>query len=245
MSESLVTALPSTSVHVVMPCAGVGARAGAGQPKQYAAVAGRPLVAHTLAAFEQFEGLGRLVVVLAPDDTAWPLAASHCELLYEGGDSRAVSVRAGLRHLLQTGATADDWVMVHDAARCLLQVDDLRRLVEACQADGVGGLLALPLPDTLKQADGTGRVAQTLTRHDKWLAQTPQMFRLGALEHALSGDLHGVTDEASAMERTGVAPVLVRGSTMNFKVTYPSDFALAEAVLRSRSLGSTQKETCS
>lgn len=222
------------AIHVVMPCAGVGARAGAGQPKQYAMVAGQPLVAHTVAAFVAAAEHQRLVVVLAPDDVAWPLGDAECELLYQGGDSRAASVRAGLQHLLATGAAADDWVMVHDAARCLLHAADVRRLVSACVADGVGGLLALPLPDTLKQADDAGRVALTLARHDKWLAQTPQMFRLGALLQALSGTLQGITDEASAMERAGASPLLVAGPSMNIKVTYPEDFALAEAVLRAR-----------
>ena len=221
-----------------MPCAGVGSRSGARQPKQYAQVAGQPLVAHTLAAFAGVPDIARVVVVLAPDDAAWPVAPGAYELIHQGGDSRAASVRAGLAHLLASGASAQDWVMVHDAARCLLRPVDVKRLMDACIADGQGGLLALPLPDTLKQADAQGRVAQTLSRSDKWLAQTPQMFRLqallDALLDALSGDLDGITDEASAMERAGVAPLLVAGPSMNIKVTYPEDFALADAVLRSR-----------
>lgn len=225
-------------IHVVMPCAGVGARAAAGVPKQYARIGARALVAHTLAAFAPLQALGRVVVVLAPDDHAWPVAAGAYELLRQGGDSRAASVRAGLQHLLRSGALPDDWVMVHDAARCLLQSADVMRLVQACVADaqsgGAGGLLALPLADTLKQAGAHGRVQCTLSRDDKWLAQTPQMFRLGALLAALSGDLTGVTDEASAMERAGIAPLLVPGPAMNFKVTYPEDFALAHAVLSAR-----------
>lgn len=111
-------------------------------------------------------------------------------------------------------------------------------LIDACLGDAVGGLLALPLPDTLKAEEG-GRVASTVDRVDKWLAQTPQMFRLGALRDALAAHqkhgFAGVTDEASAMEVAGHHPLLVRGSAQNFKVTYPEDFALAEAVLRSRS----------
>ncbi len=219
-----------------MPCAGVGTRAGAGQPKQYMPLAGKPLVAHTLAAFAPLAVLSRCIVVLAPDDRAWPLPPGDYELLHRGGDSRAASVRAGLAHLLDTGAAQHDWVMVHDAARCLLRPSDVQALVQACLRDGQGGLLALPLPDTLKQADAQGRVAQTLARSDKWLAQTPQMFRLGALFEALSGDLSGITDEASAMERAGAAPLLVEGAAMNVKVTYPSDFALAEAVLRAQQM---------
>ena len=135
------------------------------------------------------------------------------------------------------GADANDWVLVHDAARCLIEAEDVKRLIRTCEHDAVGGLLALPLPDTLK-AEAHGRVAATVDRSDKWLAQTPQMFRLGALHAALSltadRGFAGVTDEASAMEMAGHAPQLVRGSAQNFKVTYPEDFALAEAVLRSR-----------
>ena len=154
-----------------------------------------------------------------------------------GGATRAESVFNGLGHLLATGAQAHDWVLVHDAARCLITPAQIEALIDACTPDAVGGLLALPLPDTLK-AERDGRVAATIDRAGKWLAQTPQMFRIGPLHaayaaHAASGFV-GITDEASAMESAGHAPRLVRGSAQNFKVTYPEDFALAEAVLRSR-----------
>jgi 2-C-methyl-D-erythritol 4-phosphate cytidylyltransferase len=125
---------------------------------------------------------------------------------------------------------------VHDAARCLIEPEQVRGLIERCRGDAVGGLLALPLPDTLK-SERDGRVEQTLERAGKWLAQTPQMFRLGALEQALNlAQAQGlaVTDEASAMEAQGLAPLLVSGSAQNFKVTYPQDFRLAQAVLSSR-----------
>jgi 2-C-methyl-D-erythritol 4-phosphate cytidylyltransferase len=126
---------------------------------------------------------------------------------------------------------------VHDAARCLVQAEAVQRLITSCQGDAVGGLLALPLPDTLKSEAG-GRVQETVSREHKWLAQTPQMFRLQALHDALAAvagsGFAGITDEASAMERMGLAPRLVEGSAQNFKVTYPADFALAEAILRSR-----------
>jgi 2-C-methyl-D-erythritol 4-phosphate cytidylyltransferase len=141
---------------------------------------------------------------------------------------------------LEQGAAATDWVLVHDAARCLITPEQINALIDACENDAVGGLLALPLPDTLK-SERNGRVAATLGRSDKWLAQTPQMFRIGALFGALeaAGDLSDtsnalITDESSAMERLGHAPKLVRGSAQNFKVTYHEDFALAEAVLQSR-----------
>ncbi len=127
--------------------------------------------------------------------------------------------------------------MVHDAARCLISATEINRLIDECLSDEVGGLLALPLPDTLKSAVD-GRVSQTLPRQDKWLAQTPQMFRAGPLHAALQAKavdhFDGITDEASAMEMAGFSPKLVVGSPHNFKVTYPPDFALAEDLLRSR-----------
>jgi len=150
-----------------------------------------------------------------------------------GGATRAASVLAGLRHLVSQGAQPSDWVLVHDAARCLVRAEDVTRLIEACRGDPVGGLLALPLADTLKMARH-GRVQGTLDRSDKWLAQTPQMFRCGLLLDALLQAGAAVTDEASAIEHLGHSPLLVRGSAHNLKVTYPDDFALAEALLQAR-----------
>ena len=131
------------------------------------------------------------------------------------------------------GAVAQDWALVHDAARCLVTPAQINALIDACEDDEVGGLLAHKLPDTLKQ-EVEGRVGQTLDRSDKWLAQTPQMFRIGVLMTALSQAGDQVTDESSAMEALGLKPKLVPGSAQNFKVTYPEDFALAEAVLTAR-----------
>jgi 2-C-methyl-D-erythritol 4-phosphate cytidylyltransferase len=150
-------------------------------------------------------------------------------------------VRRGLDALIRSGAQAADWVLVHDAARCLVTPAQINQLIDACQHDAVGGLLAHPLPDTLKQA-ADGRVAATLDRSDKWLAQTPQMFRIGLLTQALdAAESAGsaVTDESSAIEALGLAPRLVAGSAQNFKVTYPDDFALAEAILLNRSRPAT------
>jgi 2-C-methyl-D-erythritol 4-phosphate cytidylyltransferase len=135
--------------------------------------------------------------------------------------------------LLERGAAATDWVLVHDAARCLITPGQINALIDACEQDAVGGLLALKLPDTLKR-EVDGRVAQTVERSDKWLAQTPQMFRIGDLQAALQAAGDAVTDESSAMEFLGKAPLLVEGSAQNFKVTYPQDFALAQAVLLAR-----------
>jgi 2-C-methyl-D-erythritol 4-phosphate cytidylyltransferase len=232
----------------LIPCGGSGTRAQSDQsavPKQYRVIAGKPMVMHTLAAFASVQRLAGVLVVVAKEDDQLPkiLKNTHFLIAAQAGNTRASTVFKGLNSLLEHGATASDWVLVHDAARCLVTPEQINALIDACKDDAVGGLLALPLPDTLKseQAGQTGRVAETLGRSDKWLAQTPQMFRIGALIDALSaaGDLSDasnalITDESSAMERQGHSPKLVRGSSQNFKVTYPEDFALAEAVLQNR-----------
>jgi len=211
-------------------------------PKQYEQIAGQSMVMHTLAALQSVDRLPHIVVVVSPDDAhEWP--ETSVQRIKCGGATRAESVFNGLTELLAQGAQdpeglqATDWVLVHDAARCLITEFEINRLIDACIDDEVGGLLALPLPDTLKAAVH-GRVSETLPRQDKWLAQTPQMFRAGQLHAALKAkaaeNFEGITDEASAMEMAGFAPKLVVGSPHNFKVTYPSDFALAEDLLRSR-----------
>ena len=141
----------------------------------------------------------------------------------------------GLAVLLQRGAAATDWVLVHDAARCLLRSESVDALIDACIDDAVGGLLALPLADTLKAAYA-GRVSATIPRANKWQAQTPQMFRVGMLQEALAAAGPDVSDEAGAIEALGHAPRLVPGTLENFKVTYPDDFALAERLLQCRRL---------
>ena len=227
----------SPRCHALVPCAGSGSRAGTAQPKQYQPLAGRPLVQHTLAALGAVARIDRLLVVVAPGDDTLRQPPAPLEVAPCGGATRAESVLNGLRHLRATGAADSDWVLVHDAARCLITPAQVDALIDACWQDAVGGLLALPLPDTLKRAQD-GRVAATVERADKWLAQTPQMFRIGALRaalapHAASG-FAGITDEASAMEAAGQRPLLVRGSAQNVKITYPEDFALAQAVLQAR-----------
>ena len=223
----------------LVPCAGVGQRAGVGGPKQYAALAGRTVVAHTLAALAEVQRISHTLVVLSPDDAVFEQHAPAFAgwVARTGGATRADSVAAGLRALRARDAHDEDWVLVHDAARCLLQAVWVNRLIDACLDDAVGGLLALPLADTLKAGTTADRVATTLDRSAKWLAQTPQMFRLGLLQRALhEGAAAGVniTDEASAVEALGLAPRLVPGDLENFKLTWPADFALAERLLRSR-----------
>jgi 2-C-methyl-D-erythritol 4-phosphate cytidylyltransferase len=222
-------------LYALVPCAGVGERAGAGGPKQYAAVAGRPMVQHTLEALAKVPRLRQTLVVVSPQDdqfarhvpdaTAW--------IARVGGATRAMTVANGLGHLLERGARRDDWVLVHDAARCLVQPQWIDALIDACVNDAVGGLLALPLADTLK-AETAGRASATVDRARKWAAQTPQMFRIGLLQDALARAGDAVTDEASAVEALGHAPLLVPCSMENFKITWPADFALAERLLRTR-----------
>ena len=227
----------------LVPCAGSGSRAGSDGPKQYTPLAGRPLVAHTLAALAQVPQLAATLVVLAPDDARFEqavpgFAGERGWIARLGGASRAETVANGLAELRARGVLAHDWVLVHDAARCLLRPEWVARLLAACVDDEVGGLLALPVADTLKQQqadDAAGRVGTTLDRQGKWAAQTPQMFRLGLLEPALRAARQsglGITDEASAVEALGHAPLLVRGEFENFKVTWPGDFLLAERLLQ-------------
>ena len=225
-----------TRCFALVPCAGVGLRAGAGRPKQYALLCGQPVVAHTLAALSQVTRIAQTLVVLSPGDTLFAQAVprfdgwvAHC-----GGDTRAASVLGGLQVLRERGACDADWVLVHDAARCLLQPAWVNRLIDACLPDAVGALLALPLADTLKDADHAGRVAATVPRAGKWAAQTPQMFRLGVLQEALLQAGASVTDEASAIEALGLAPLLVPGEMENFKLTWPADLEFASRLLETR-----------
>jgi 2-C-methyl-D-erythritol 4-phosphate cytidylyltransferase len=220
----------------LIPCAGTGSRAGTTGPKQYRELAGQPLIGHTMQAFAGVDRLEATLVVLAPGDQTFSSLVQlppRCRADDCGGETRAASVYNGLNALREAGARRHDWVLVHDAARCLIESADINRLIDACLDDEVGGLLALPLADTLKQGQGD-RVQATLSRADKWLAQTPQMFRIGSLMEALESVGAAVTDESSAIEAAGLQPRLVLGQAQNLKVTYPQDFELAELILHSR-----------
>ena len=225
-------------LYALIPCAGSGARAGSTQPKQYRGVAGLPMVIHTLRAFNAVVRIKQGLVVVAPDDIVMTgLIQKHGLYNFQvagvGGAQRSDSVLAGLNALMVQGAKSDDWVLVHDAARCLITPQQIDGLIDAVTADPVGGLLAQPLADTLKSAD-QNRVATTVSRADKWLAQTPQMFRIGPLKLAIEQAGSAVTDESSAIESMGWHPLLVACDSHNFKVTYPQDFALAEAIFYMR-----------
>jgi 2-C-methyl-D-erythritol 4-phosphate cytidylyltransferase len=198
------------------------------------------MVMHTLSAFLGVQRLAGVQVVVSPGDhffeSRTEFSSATVFVAACGGSTRAGSVFNGLNALVSQGASVQDWVLVHDAARCLITTAQIDALIDACVSDDVGGLLALKLPDTLK-SERNGRVHATVDRADKWLAQTPQMFRMGALMHALQAAGDAVTDESSAMEFMGLHPLLVEGSAQNFKVTYPQDFALAHNVLEARQAG--------
>lgn len=235
---------PQSRCFALVPCAGTGSRAGTNGPKQYERIAGHPMVWHTLAAFGAVRRISRTLIVVAPGDGFFERNPTPALVVPCGGPTRAASVMNGLYELGRAGATERDWVLVHDAARCLIQPDWVQRLIDACEDDEVGGLLALPLADTLKAAvsgsSGEPRAQHTVDRAGKWAAQTPQMFRLGLLAPALTSALAdpdtatAITDEASAIEMLGHHPRLVPGAYDNFKVTWPGDFALAERLLSTR-----------
>ena len=228
----------------IVPAAGSGSRMGAAQAKQYLPLAGRALIEHTLAALCAAPQLSAVVVVVAPDDREW--ATLDCSrwggklhAVYRGGATRAQSVLAGLEALrseLAVELAEEDWVLVHDAARPCLSAAQLERLLAEVGNDEVGGLLAMPVADTLKRADPAQRVAATVARDQLWQAQTPQQFRAGLLRRALhnSGTSQQITDEASAVEALGLQPRLVMSDASNLKVTYPQDLLLAAAILRAR-----------
>jgi 2-C-methyl-D-erythritol 4-phosphate cytidylyltransferase len=230
------------SYFALVPAAGSGSRMSSGVPKQYLPLAGRPLIFHALATLAAVPAIEKVFVVLAPDDAEWARhdwreLGEKVAVLRCGGDTRAASVTQGLRAVRETVA-AEDWVLVHDAARACLTVAHVEALIGEAGADPVGGILAVPVADTLKQAgdvlDGMNRIAATVPREGLWQAQTPQMFRHGTLLDALEF-APVVTDEASAIEALGLKPRLVAADATNFKVTYPLDLHLAELILASRS----------
>jgi len=240
------TAFISTPrLFALIPSAGHGSRSGLAAPKQYHPLAGRRIIDHTVAVFERMSAIDQVWVVTAPDDASYQAPSAKVQVAKVGGDTRAHSVFNGLQALAASGATPTDWVLVHDAARCLVTAQDIAPLIDACSNDAVGGLLAIPAADTLKQAQPSDsssapafRSQRTLDRSTVWLAQTPQMFRLGVLLAAMQAQeasaFAGVTDEASAIELAGHRPLLVPGSAHNFKVTYPQDIALADVLLKQR-----------
>ncbi len=221
----------------IVPAAGLGARIGDAVPKQYIPIGGRPMVYHAVSALAAVARIERVFVVLSPQDRHWRLNEEHW---LEWGE-RVETVRAGGAHrpdtvlnailALDGRITADDWVLVHDAARPCLRAGLVERFLDEMDDDPVGGLLAMPLSDTLKSADETQRVAATIPRLNLWRAQTPQMFRYALLRQGLE-KRPDATDEAQAIEALSRAPRLVEGENGNIKVTFAEDLALAEMILR-------------
>lgn len=225
------TSPTSSRFIALIPAAGSGSRFGGDLPKQYRPLAGRPMIWHTLARLTTQTYIDTVVVVLSPDDAVfdtldWP-GIDGLRVLRCGGETRAHTVRNGL-DALKDEVGADDWILVHDAARPCLGHDVVDRLIDALMDDPVGGIAALPVPDTLKRATLDGRIEATVSRERLWAAQTPQMFRYGLLAKALGGSLEGITDEASAVERLGLSPRLVEGDPANLKVTFERDLLIAE-----------------
>jgi len=216
----------------VVPAAGVGKRMQADRPKQYLEIEGRPLIDYAITRLVMDPHIEGVVVAISADDGYWPtlnLALTKPLWVAEGGVERCHSVLNALQQLA-THAHEDDWVLVHDAARPCVRPEDITRLIEQLTDDPVGGLLAIPVRDTMKRAEANRRVITTEDRQGLWHALTPQMFRYGKLRHALEQALEDealVTDEASAMELAEYEPLLVEGHADNIKVTHPEDLALA------------------
>lgn len=220
----------------LIPAAGHGARMGTELPKQYLPVLGKPMIYYSIHRLCISPQIARVFVVLAPDDVYWSRHdwsefGDKLKPLYCGGETRAGSVLNGLR-AIHFEISPKDWVLVHDAARPCLSEGHLDRLITGINDDEVGGLLAVPVADTIKREDADQRVAQTERREGLWQAQTPQMFRYGLLEKALEAmDGELPTDESRAVERLGLHPKLIESDGMNLKVTYPRDLELAELIL--------------
>ena len=221
--------------HALVPAAGFGSRMGGELPKQYLPLAGQPMIAHALGTLCACAEISTVFVVLAPGDTLfhsydWSRFGDKLQPLFCGGGARADTVLNGLQ---ASELEPDDWVLVHDAARPCLTRAHLDKLIAEVRDDAVGGILAVPVADTLKRDAGNGRILRTESREQLWQAQTPQMFRAGLLAQALQQG-GSFTDEASAVEALGLQPRLVLSEPANFKVTYPQDIVLAELLLKQK-----------
>ena len=226
--------------HLIIPAAGSGRRFAASTPKQYAPLSGSTVIEHALASFEADSECADITVAISADDAHWPAVGMRHPRIrtVNGGEQRAHSVRNALR-VLASHVSAADWVFVHDAARPCFAREDLARLKQSLGEHPIGGLLAVPLADTLKRGTGeSAEVEATLDREGLWRAATPQVFRFGVLLPALEAALEAnrlPTDESQAVEWAGHRPCLVAGRADNIKVTTPDDLALASAILSARS----------
>ena len=214
-------------------------------PKQYLRIAGKTILELSIECFSHHPNIGGIVLVLSKDDPYWPDIANNYQNIttISGGDERFQSVLNGLKALSEFAAP-DDWVLIHDAARPCLRRSDLDKLMLSLSEHRVGGLLGLPMADTVKRCHDNGEVLATVSRHDLWRALTPQMFRLAPLTQALEQALEDqaiVTDEASAMERMGLQPQMVAGRSDNIKITHPEDLELAQLYLSRRYLSAREQ----
>jgi len=229
--------MTSERYYGLIPAAGAGERMGQPKPKQYLDLLGRPMLYHSVKALLADARIDTVFVVLAPADREfkqyhWSEFGERLAPLYCGGATRHDSVLNGLVAASST-VEPDDWWLVHDAARPCLGQRELQRMLDELTADEVGGILGVPVADTLKRADPVARIRSTESRENLWQAQTPQMFRHGLLLQAL-GRTAKLSDEAGAVEAMGLSPKLVQGSAANLKVTYAEDLQLAQAILTSR-----------
>ncbi len=229
------------AIWAIIPAAGVGARMQTAEPKQYLQIDGQAVLAHAIARIGAVTAVERIVVALHPQDDRWAtLGLQNGPRLQtcSGGTDRCHSVLNAL-NALHEHAAGDDWVLVHDAVRPCISVDDVERLLKEVADHPVGGLLAVPVSSTLKKAGPDGNVSATVDRTDLWQASTPQVFRYGLLHRTLTQAIAAgalVTDEASALELAGFAPRLVRGRADNIKITYPEDLLLARLILAAQVL---------
>lgn len=217
-------------IYAIVPAAGMGMRANTTQPKQFLSIGKHTIIEYALAPLIARDDIEKIVVVLN-DQQQWrnlPIAKHPKIITTQGGDTRSQSVLNGLAAL---AATEDDWIVVHDAARPCLSDSELAHLLAAIADHPVGGLLATPVRDTLKKSDAEGCIENTVDRSDLWQAQTPQCFRFGLLQQALT-KYRDVTDESEAVERLGYRAKLVPGLLTNFKVTHPEDIQLAQKLVR-------------
>jgi 2-C-methyl-D-erythritol 4-phosphate cytidylyltransferase len=223
-------------IFAIVPAAGQGTRIGDAVPKQYLPLAGKPMMFHSIETLASVNRVGTVCVVLSPLDRHWgehdwSSLSDKIEPLFVGGALRADSVANALAHL-DGRIGKDDWVLVHDAARPCVDKELVEQFLDEVGDDPIGGLLAMPLADTLKSAGEGQRVAATIPRLNLWRAQTPQMFRFEVLRKGLA-NVPDATDEAQAVESVGYsAPRLVQGENTNIKVTFPEDLQLAEMILK-------------
>lgn len=224
---------------VIVPAAGVGARMGAGRPKQYLTLKHKTILEHTLERLLQLPQLNGIVVAVSAQDTFWQTLPvfNHAKIrVIEGGRERCDSVLNGL-DALDEYLQPLDWVLVHDAARPCVDLRDVEELIEKLQDHLVGGILGVPVSDTVKRLNDDYGIEETVDRRVLWQAQTPQMFRYGVLAKSLRTALQQgitITDEASAVESAGYVPLMVEGRRDNIKVTRPEDIAMAELILELR-----------